>query len=103
MDYPVGFCYLFGSYAKGKAIEESDIDLLVSTDLKGLKYYGFVEKLKNSLHKNMDVLDMKQFQSNPELTKEILKINLFQNDFSDDIGDVLFGADEEFTDIHAAV
>lgn len=59
MDYPVGFCYLFGSYAKGKAIEESDIDLLVSTDLKGLKYYGFVEKLKNSLHKNMDVLDMK--------------------------------------------
>lgn len=72
-DYPVEFCYLFGSYAKGKATEESDIDLLVSTDLRGLKYYGLVERLKNSLHKNVDVLDMKQLQGNPELTKEILK------------------------------
>ena len=72
-DYPVEFCYLFGSYAKGKATEESDVDLLVSTDLRGLKYYGLVERLKNSLHKNVDVLDMKQLQGNPELTKEILK------------------------------
>ena len=73
VDYPVEFCYLFGSYAKGKATEESDIDLLVSTDLKGLKYYGLVERLKNSVHKNVDVLDLKQLQGNPELTKEILK------------------------------
>ena len=72
-EYPAEFCYLFGSYAKGKATEESDVDLLVSTDLKGLKYYGLVEQLKNSLHKNVDVLDMKQLQGNPELTKEILK------------------------------
>ena len=72
-DYPVEFCYLFGSYAKGKATEESDVDLLVSTDLRGLKYYGLVEQLKNSLHKNVDVLDMKQLQNNPDLMKEILK------------------------------
>lgn len=72
-DYPVEFCYLFGSYAKEKATEESDVDLLVSTDLRGLKYYGLVEQLKNSLHKNVDVLDMKQLQNNPDLMKEILK------------------------------
>lgn len=72
-NYPVEFCYLFGSYAKGKATEDSDVDLLVSSDLKGIKYYGLVERLKNSLHKNVDVLAIKQLLNNPELTKEILK------------------------------
>ncbi len=28
----------FGSYAKGKATPESDIDLLVDSDLRGLKF-----------------------------------------------------------------
>ena len=29
--YEIEFCYLFGSYAKGKATPESDVDLLIST------------------------------------------------------------------------
>ena len=28
-EYPIEFCYLFGSYAKGKASENSDVDLIV--------------------------------------------------------------------------
>ena len=38
--YEVSFCYLFGSYAKGKAAPRSDVDLLISTTVKGLKYFG---------------------------------------------------------------
>ena len=30
----VKFCYLFGSYAKGYAKENSDVDLCISTSLK---------------------------------------------------------------------
>ena len=41
------YCVLFGSYAKGKAKETSDVDLLISADIKGLKFYGMVENLKN--------------------------------------------------------
>ena len=72
-DYPAEFCYLFGSYAKGKASEESDVDLLVSTGLKGIRYYGLVEQLRNTLKKNVDVLEINQLQNNTELIREILK------------------------------
>ncbi len=72
-EYPVNYCILFGSYAKGKAGESSDVDLLISSDVKGLKYYGMVEKLRNSLHKKVDVINLEQLKDNMELTNEILK------------------------------
>ena len=72
-DYPVHYCILFGSYAKGKAGETSDIDLLISSDVKGLKFYGMVEKLRNVLHKKVDVLNVEQLKDNMDLTNEILK------------------------------
>ena len=70
--YNVYYCYLFGSYAKGIAKETSDVDLLLSTDLTGINFYGLVEELRNSLHKNVDVLNVEQLRDNYELTKEIL-------------------------------
>ena len=72
-DYPVHYCVLFGSYAKGKAGDSSDIDLLISSDVKGLKYYGMVEKLRTLLHKRIDALNLEQLKDNIELTDEILK------------------------------
>ena len=72
-EYPVRYCVLFGSYAKGKAVGTSDVDLLVSSDVKGLKFYGMVEKLRTSLHKRVDVLSLEQLKDNLELTDEILK------------------------------
>lgn len=69
----VKFCYLFGSYAKGKETPVSDVDLLISTDVKGLKFYGMVEELRTNLRKRVEVLDMNQLKENPELTEEILK------------------------------
>ena len=71
--YQVEYCYLFGSYAKGKAVESSDVDLLISSDVKGLKFFGMVEKLRETLHKRVDVLDLDQLKNNLELTDEILK------------------------------
>ncbi len=72
-EYPVEYCYLFGSYAKGIAGPSSDVDLLVSTELKGLKFYGMVEQLRTQLHKNVDVLEFQQLNNNSNLTSEILK------------------------------
>ncbi|WP_026516549.1 nucleotidyltransferase domain-containing protein [Butyrivibrio sp. MC2021] len=72
-EYAVHYCILFGSYAKGKAGEASDVDLLISSDVKGLKFYGMVEKLRNALHKKVDVLNVEQLKDNLELTNEILK------------------------------
>ena len=71
--YEVSFCYLFGSYAKGKATQTSDVDLLISPNVKGLKFYGLVEEIRTALHKKVDVLDINQLKDNIELTEEIFK------------------------------
>ena len=71
--YDVDFCYLFGSYAKAKARPASDVDLLISANVKGLKFYGLVEEIRIALHKKVDVLDINQLKDNLELIKEILK------------------------------
>lgn len=71
--YDVNYCYLFGSYAKGKATPVSDVDLLISTGLTGLKFYGLVEDIRTALHKKVDVLDVNQLNDNIKLINEILK------------------------------
>ena len=71
--YKINFCYLFGSYAKGKAKDDSDVDFLISTEIKGLKFYGLVEEIRNSLHKKVDVIEVAGLKDNVELLEEILK------------------------------
>lgn len=71
--YPVDYCYLFGSYAKGTAGASSDVDLLVATDITGLQFYGLVERLREALKKRTDVLNLAQLEGNPELLNDILK------------------------------
>ena len=71
--YDVKFCYLFGSYAKGKATPSSDVDLLISANVNGLKFYGLVEEIRAKLQKKVDLLDINQLKNNIELTEEILK------------------------------
>ncbi|MBE6138061.1 MAG: helix-turn-helix domain-containing protein [Erysipelotrichaceae bacterium] len=69
----ITFCYLFGSYAKGYATETSDVDLCLNTSLTGLKFVGLVEKLHQSLKKNVDVIRVNDLKDNFELVKEIMK------------------------------
>ena len=72
-EYSVDFCYLFGSYAKGKAVGKSDVDLLISTEITGLKFFEITERLRETLHKKVDLLDIKQLVGNENLLKVILK------------------------------
>ncbi len=71
--YDIDFCILFGSYAKGKAKQNSDVDLLISGNVQGLKFYGLVEEIRTALHKKVDLLDIAQLNNNMELIKEVLK------------------------------
>ena len=70
--YDVSYCYVFGSYAKGKAKSTSDVDLLISSNISGLKFFGMVEELRKALRKEVDVLDIKQLKNNLQLIEEIL-------------------------------
>ena len=71
--YDVEYCYLFGSYAKGKATEKSDVDLLVSVPVNGIKFFELVENLRENLKKKVDLLNITQLDNNPTLVQEILR------------------------------
>lgn len=71
-DYSIEYCYLFGSYAKGKATEKSDVDLLVTMPVDGMKFFKLAEILREKLKKKVDLLDIAQLNNNPTLIQEIL-------------------------------
>lgn len=72
-EYDIEYGILFGSYAKNIAREDSDVDLLISAGVNGMKFFELVEKLRCTLHKRIDLLDVSQLRNNLELTDEILK------------------------------
>ena len=69
----IEMCILFGSYAKGRANEKSDVDLLVKTDITGLKFFALVDELYNVLSKKVDLITTKQLTTSQELLEEILR------------------------------
>lgn len=67
----IEYCYLFGSYAKGLANEKSDVDLYVSSSLTGLRFVGLIERLRQTLHKKVDVI--RNSELNLELANDIMR------------------------------
>ncbi len=75
-DKPVEKVYLFGSYARGEADEQSDIDLLV--DLRasaniGWEYFSWPEELKKEFGKKVDVVSEDSLRPDRFFTRFILK------------------------------
>lgn len=72
-DYKIKKAILFGSYAKGKANENSDVDILVDSGLRGLPFFGLLEDVVTALGKNVDLLDVSQLTSDSLVGEEIKK------------------------------
>ncbi len=52
----IEFCALFGSFARGEANEESDVDLLVKFSKPiGWAFYGIAEELEKALGRKVDL------------------------------------------------
>jgi predicted nucleotidyltransferase len=61
-DKPVKKVYIFGSYARGDADENSDVDLLIDWDYTkeiGWEYAGWWEEIKELLQKDVDFVSIK--------------------------------------------
>ena len=71
--YQVKYCILFGSYSKGVATELSDVDLLISTEITGIRFFGIAERLRKKLRKKIDLLEVRQLSNNQQLLDDILK------------------------------
>ena len=48
---------LFGSYSRGEANEHSDVDLLVDSGLRGLRFFGLLDEVCESLKCDVDMID----------------------------------------------
>lgn len=64
---------LFGSYVKGLAGAQSDVDLFLDSGLRGLKFVGLIEDVRLALDKDVDVFDATHIIPNSQISSEILK------------------------------
>ena len=62
---------LFGSYVKGLADNRSDVDLFLDSGLKGLKFVGLIEDVRDALDKDVDVFDKTHIIANSKISSEI--------------------------------
>ncbi|MCD7708829.1 MAG: nucleotidyltransferase domain-containing protein [Clostridiales bacterium] len=69
--YGVKKATLFGSYGKGVATGRSDVDLLVDSELRGLRFVGLMEDIGNAVDKDVDVLDVTHIEKGSEIESEI--------------------------------
>ena len=61
MRYDIKGAILFGSFAKGSATEHSDVDLLVESNLRGLRFVGFSEAVREAVGRPVDIFDNNGF------------------------------------------
>ena len=72
--YPeINAAYLFGSYARGEATSDSDIDILLVCPPMGIKFYGIAAGLEDELHKPIDLHTHRQLMKNEHLLERFLK------------------------------
>lgn len=69
--YGVRRAVLFGSYGKGTATEKSDVDLLVDSGLRGLRFVGLMDDLRRATGKDVDLFDVTHIQAGSPIDNEI--------------------------------
>ena len=73
MNTEVEKAILFGSYAKNKPTEHSDIDILIDSNgkLRGLKYFAIIDMIKQKFDKDVDIIEKTEIDKNSKIEKEI--------------------------------
>lgn len=73
--YPINKIILFGSYARGTAEKNSDIDLLIcdSPNFGGLKNFALISELKNLFYKEIEVFIDRNIDISSEFYNNIKK------------------------------
>lgn len=69
--YGVKSAILFGSFAKGTATEKSDVDLLVDSGLRGLRFVGLTQAVHSAIKMPIDLLDVTHIEKGSRIAREI--------------------------------
>jgi len=62
---------LFGSYARNQATSESDIDLVLDTELTGLDFVGVMLDVEDALGKSVDLIPRRSIDKSHQIYKNI--------------------------------
>lgn len=73
--YNVETVYLFGSYARGEATSESDLDFLVfgGSEFKPVKIFELAEELREAFEKSVDVFEIREVNQDSLFYDTIMK------------------------------
>lgn len=76
--YGVKELYLFGSYARGEADENSDLDFLVfgGDNFKLTMIFALAEELREALRKSVDVFEINEINKDSDFYNTIMKERL---------------------------
>ncbi|MBK8920836.1 MAG: nucleotidyltransferase domain-containing protein [Saprospirales bacterium] len=83
-DKPVLRAYLFGSYARGEADRNSDIDILVELDYSkkiGLAFFGMQMDLEALLNKKVDLLSTEGISPHVKPYIELDKTLIYEKEY----------------------
>ncbi len=69
--HDVNRAVLFGSVAKGTATNKSDLDLLVDSDLRGLRFVGLIEDIRTAAGMPVDVFAPSHIERGSLIDREI--------------------------------
>jgi len=70
---PVYRAILFGSYAKGTATDQSDIDIVIDSkgELLNMAFYGVLEDITAQLNKRVDLFEMSELSRNAAICSAV--------------------------------
>ena len=73
--YNAEYAILFGSYARGEATRESDIDIIIvgGTNFSALDVLAFGEELRELTNKQVDAFELREVEQNTEFYQNILR------------------------------
>ena len=73
--YNAEYAIHFGSYARGEATRESDIDIIIvgGTNFSALDVLAFGEELRELTNKKVDAFELREVEQNTEFYQNILR------------------------------
>lgn len=74
--YNVRKAILFGSVAKGTNQNNSDLDIVVDSNLKGLRFIGLLEDLQQAIDREIDLLDVAHIEEYKQTAGALFRLFL---------------------------
>ena len=73
--YDIRNAYLFGSYARGEATEQSDIDIVIQggKNFKGGSVFSLGEEIRSNTQKPVDIFEMQELNKGTPFYNQILQ------------------------------